>query len=136
MQAEDLIKAVEKEYGKSKDEYFNYAWREKITECLNEENKYSKLIEWINERIDFNKININIFNPADKTKQYTNGFFNLFKKSCEEIAMLINFKIIILDKKCSIQMRENVEYAICKIFNVYYNKELDSYISKLGEENV
>ena len=136
MQAEDLIKAVEKEYGKSKDEYFNYAWREKITECLNEENKYSKLIEWINERIDLNKININIFNPADKTKQYNNGFFNLFKKSCEEMAMLINFKIIILDKRCSMQMRENVEYAICKIFNVCYNKELDSYISKLGEENV
>ena len=45
-------------------------------------------------------------------------------------------KIIILDKRCSIQMRENVEYAICKIFNVYYNKELNSYISKLGEENV
>lgn len=136
MQAEDLIKAVENEYGKSKDEYFNYAWREKITECLNEENKYSKLIEWINERIDLNKININIFNPADRTEQYTNGFFELYRKSCEEIAMLINFKIIILDKRCSIQMRENVEYAICKIFNVYYNKELDSYISKLGEENV
>lgn len=136
MQAEDLIKAVEKEYGKSKDEYFNYAWREKITECLNEENKYSKLIEWINERIDLNKININIFNPADRTEQYTNGFFELYRKSCEEIAMLINFKIIILDKRCSIQMRENVEYAICKIFNVCYNKELDSYISKLGEENV
>ena len=136
MQAEDLIKAVEKEYGKSKDEYFNYAWREKITECLNEENKYSKLIEWINERIDLNKININIFNPADRTEQYTNGFFELYRKSCEEIAMLINLKIIILDKRCSIQMRENVEYAVCKIFNVYYNKELDSYISKLGEENV
>lgn len=136
MQAEDLIKAVEKEYGKSKDEYFNYAWREKITECLNEENKYSKLIEWINERIDLNKININIFNPADRTEQYTNGFFELYRKSCEEIAMLINFKIIILDKRRSIQMRENVEYAICKIFNVCYNKELDSYISKLGEENV
>lgn len=136
MQAEDLIKAVEKEYGKSKDEYFNYAWREKITECLNEENKYSKLIEWINERIDLNKININIFNPADRTEQYTNGFFELYRKSCEEMAMLINLKIIILDKRCSIQMRENVEYAVCKIFNVYYNKELDSYISKLGEENV
>lgn len=136
MQAEDLIKAVEKEYGKSIDEYFNYAWREKITECLNEENKYSKLIEWINERIDLNKININIFNPADRTEQYTNGFFELYRKSCEEMAMLINLKIIILDKRCSIQMRENVEYAVCKIFNVYYNKELDSYISKLGEENV
>lgn len=136
MQAEDLIKAVEKEYGKSIDEYFNYAWREKITECLNEENKYNKLIEWINERIDLNKININIFNPADRTEQYTNGFFELYRKSCEEMAMLINLKIIILDKRCSIQMRENVEYAVCKIFNVYYNKELDSYISKLGEENV
>lgn len=136
MEMEKLIKAIEKEYSKSIDVFFEYAWREKIDEFLNADTKYAKLVDWINERIETHRNTIDIFNPADRTEQYTNGFFELYRKACEEIAMLINFKIIILDKRCSMQMRENVEYAICKIFNVYYNKELDSYISKLGEENV
>ena len=48
--------------------YFGYAWREKINEILSNESKYARLVEWINERIDFNREVIDLFNPADRTE--------------------------------------------------------------------
>lgn len=124
----DLIKAIELEYRKSKDMYFGYAWREKINEILSNESKYARLVEWINERIDFNREVIDLFNPADRTEIYSNGFFKTYCNACKELAMLINFKEIILDNRCTTKMRENVEYVICKVFGVYYNETLGCYV--------
>jgi hypothetical protein len=128
MEFDNLVRAIEKEYKKSKEAFFAYAWRETVGSTLAIENKYSTLIDWINERICLNADIINIFNPADKTEQYTNGFFNTYRNACEELAMLLNFKEILLDDRCTVQMRENIEYAICKMFDMYYNEQLNNYV--------
>lgn len=128
MDSQKLIEAIEKEYDKSLDTFFSYAWREKVDEFLDDESKYSRLVDWINEQIDLCKDNINIFNPADKIKQYSNGFFNIYSNACKNIAMLLNFKGIILDKRCTTKMREDIEYTICKVFNIHYSEQLKIYI--------
>lgn len=128
MKSEDLIKAIERQYNKSRDAYFSYAWREKVNEFLSDESKYARLVDWINDRIDFNRDTIDVFNPADRTEQYNNGFFKKYCEACKELAMLINFKEIILDNHCTTKMRENIEYAICKFFNIHYNEQLRCYV--------
>lgn len=128
MEIEKLIKAIEKEYDKNRDVFFEYAWREKINEFLNADTKYARLVDWINERIKMHRDTINAFNPADRTEQYTNGFFEHYRKACEELAMLINLKWIILDNRCTMAMRDNIEYTICKIFNIHYNDLLKCYV--------
>lgn len=128
MKSEDLIDAIKNEYSKSHEEFFGYAWREKLSDILIWENKYSKLIEWIDVKIDECLKSINIFNPADKFEEYTNEYFNNYKTACGNLAMLLNFKLIILDKRCSTKMRRNIEYTICKIFEIKYNDMLQRYI--------
>lgn len=128
MNSENLIRVIEKEYAKTQDIYFSYAWRERVEETLKEESKYARLVEWINERVNLNKTIIDMFNPADRNEQYNNGFFSNYRKACEELAMLINMKCIILDNRCSSKMRENIEYAICKIFGIHYSQELGYYL--------
>jgi hypothetical protein len=124
----NIIDSIEKFMIKNNKIFFSYAWRENITEMLSNESKYQKLVEWINKRIESEQIALNVFNPADKSNEYTNEQFNAYKTACQNIAMLINIKYIILDNKCTIQMRENCEYAICKIFNVHYNEFLNIYV--------
>lgn len=128
MKSEDLIRAIEKQYAKSRDTYFSYAWREKVNEWLDSESRYARLVDWINERIADNQINIDAFSPADKTKEYSNGFFNEYKQACEEIGMLLHLKGLILDNRCTTAMRDNIEYTICKFFNIHYNEQLKCYV--------
>lgn len=128
MKSEDLINAIEKQYAKTQDVYFSYAWREKIDKWLDAESKYARLVDWINERVADKQIDIDVFSPADKTKEYSNGTFNLYRKACEEIGMLLHLKGLILDKRCTTAMRDNIEYTICKIFNIHYNEQLRCYV--------
>lgn len=128
MRSEDLIKAIEKQYAKSRDTYFSYAWREKVDEWLDNESRYARLVDWINERIEDKQTTIDVFSPADKGEWYTNDYFKSYRSACEEIAMLIHLKWLLLDNRCTIKMRENIEYTICKVFNVHYSEMLKCYV--------
>ncbi len=128
MKSEDLIKAIESQYDKSRDVFFSYAWRKCIGECLTDENKYARLVDWINKKIKENLEDINIYNPADRNEKYTNGFFESYCNACKELAMLINLKWIMLDDRCSLKMRENIEYTICKVFNIKFDSKYNMYI--------
>lgn len=128
MDCENLIEALESEYKKSRESFFRYAWRERISQDLVVENKYAKLVDWINEKIENELEAINIFNPADKNEEYTMGFLKTYKEACQDLAILLNFKGLLLDDRCNVQMRDNIEYAACKIFNIRYNETLQQYI--------
>lgn len=108
--------------------FFGYAWRENVNNLLSSEDRYSKLIDWINKEIETHKNYMNIFNPANKVIGYTNEFFKNYETACKNIAMLLNFKEVLLDGKCTIKMRENIEYTICKVFNIKYNEMLKDYV--------
>ena len=127
MEFDNLIEAIEQEYAKSREAFFRYAWREKIKKIIADENKYVKLVEWVNEKITSNADIVNIFNPADKHEGYTVGFLKNYKDACGELAMLLNFKGLLLDERSTTTMRENIEYAICQIFKIKYNEDLELY---------
>lgn len=118
---EDAIKNIFKE---NNQEFFSYAWRENVENFLSAENRYTQLIDWINEQIEINLNVINVFNPADKDSAYSIGYLKNYLDSCQKIGVLINAKTIILDEKCTTKMRENWEYTLCKIFNLVYNKDI------------
>lgn len=128
MDVDDLLENIEKFMLDNNKVFFNYAWRENIRNMFSTEDKYSKLIDWINEQIKFYKNNMNIFNPADKMINYTNEFFKNYETACKNIAMLLNFKEVLLSEKCTTKMRENIEYTICKVFNIKYNERLNCYV--------
>ena len=56
-----------------------------------------------------------------------------FKYTCNSIdalkdfAFLVNMKEILCHDKCTSGMRYNVEYAICKYFNINYNETMHQY---------
>lgn len=109
--------------------FFSYAWREKLKNILTEESKYSRLVEWINERIESEFVIINIFNPADKDETFTNARMKEYLDACQNVSLLVNARTIILDNNCTTQMRDNWEYTLCKLFNLKYSSEL-GYINK------
>lgn len=128
MNIDDLLENIEKFMIDNNKVFFSYAWRENVINILNNEDRYSKLIDWINKEIETQKNNMNIFNPADKVIEYTNEFFKNYETACKNIAMLLNFKEVLLSEKCTIKMRENIEYTICKVFNIKYNEMLNDYV--------
>ena len=128
MDTNNLLKNIERFMVRNNQEYFSYAWREKINQFLTNESRFIKLVHWINEKIETYKINMNVFNPADKIENYTNEYFNNYVDACKNIAILLNFKCIILDNNCTMRMRNNIEYALCKLYKIKYNKKLDCYL--------
>lgn len=123
-----LLSDIEQFMKRNNMEYFSYAWHENIVNMLDNESKYNKLIDWIDKQLYDYSDQINIFNPADKTLQYTNENFKTFQNACTNIAMLLNFKTTLLDDKCTTEMRENLEYTICKLYKIQYNKNLNEYL--------
>ena len=128
MNVDDLLENIEKFMIDNNKVFFSYAWRENVNNLLSREYRYSKLIDWINKEIETQKNNMNIFNPADKVIGYTNEYFKNYETACKNVAMLLNFKEVLLSEKCTIKMRENIEYTICKVFNIKYNEMLNDYV--------
>lgn len=123
-----ILRKIEREINNSFGEYFSYAWRENLNEMLENESRFARLVEWINEEIEQKMSTANIFSPADKTEQYTNDFFKTFKDLSSDIFMLIYFRELLLDNRTTTKMRENIEYAIGKVFNVHYSEFLKVYV--------
>ena len=125
---EIFFKKLEDFIKKYKIQYFSYAWRALISKTMEEEYKYTKLIEWIDKRIELDKLSIEIINPIDKIiEPFTKGDFKNYIKRCGEIFMLLDFKYTILNKNCTTEMRKNIEYVIKRQFNVSYDDFLKEY---------
>ena len=131
MEIKDIINAVEKEIGKSKDEYFSYAWREKLGELgefLAEESKYSQLVKWIDKELEQCNSLKNIFSPADKDEKTTRAMVNTYLELMQKLAVLVHCRELLLDSRSTTKMRENIEYTICKLYRVHYSEQLKEYI--------
>lgn len=124
----ELLENIEKFLRNNNEEYFGYAWKMGISEILTTESRYSKLIDWINNEIKYYKDNMNVFNPAHKIDGYTNAFLRLYRDACMNLTMLLNFKYVLLDDRTTVKMRENIEYTICKLYNIHYNDLLKIYV--------
>lgn len=105
-------------------EFFSYAWREHLQNVLTAESKFSQLIDWINERLNVEFALINCFNPADKDSTYSKANMKDYLEACQTVAVLLNAKCIIMSDTCTTKMRENWEYAICKLYHIHYVRDI------------
>lgn len=109
-------------------EFMDFALKEQITNLLEQSSKYAKLVEWIDKQIEVNKNNMNAFNPSLRNDDYINAYFKNYDEGCKNVAMLLNLRFILSNKHCTNEMRENIEYTICKVFGVHYNESLQAYV--------
>lgn len=131
MEVKDIITAIQKEIGKGNDEYFSYAWREKlgeISEFLAEESKYSQLVKWIDKELEQCNSLKNVFSLADKDEKTTRGMANTYLELMQKLAVLVHCRELLLDSRSTTKMRENIEYTICKLYGVHYSEQLKEYI--------
>lgn len=126
--ADKILKAIRSNLNNGFCDYFSYAWREKIGEMLTTESKYTKLVQWLEKEIEQELSMVNIFCPADRTDDYTNGFFKTYMEHMQGLAVKIHARELLLDSRTTTQMRENIEYTICKVYNVHYSDFLNDYV--------
>lgn len=123
-----ILRKIEREINNSFITYFSYAWRENLNEMLTTESKYSKLVNWLNKEIESKMSTANCFSPADKTEDYTNDFYRIFRELLSDISFMIYLREILLDERTTTQMRENIEYTIEKVFGTHYSEYLEDYV--------
>lgn len=128
---ENILKAIEKEITKGNDQFFDYAWRQKLNilgDFLKEETKYSQLVAWINQEIEKTNQTKNVFSPASKDKDTTLAMVNAYLNLMQKLAVLIHCREMLLDSRTTTQERENIEYTLCKLYKIHYSEKLRSYI--------
>lgn len=123
-----VLRKIERELNGSFIQYFSYAWREKVNEMLTTESKYSKLVDWLNKEIENRLSTANIFSPADRTEDYKTEFYHTFREQLSDISFMVYLRELLLYEKSTTQMRENIEYTICKVFGTKYSEYLEDYI--------
>lgn len=125
---EELFGLVDTILSQTLDTYFSYAWREHLGEFLAVESRYSKLVEWIDKEISMCKMLINVFCPADKHENYTNEDIRNYLSNMQKFSVLTHCRFILLDSRSNTKMRENIEYTLCKLYDISYDEELGKYI--------
>ena len=124
----DVSAAIEREIRKNDGIYFSYSWREKLGEFLEEESRYAKLVNWLNREIELSESVINVFAPADRTKDYTKGNLATYMEQIQKLAILIHSRELLLDSRTTREMRENIEYTLGKLYGIHYSEEFGDYI--------
>lgn len=130
MEAEKLKSILISAFNKMNETYYEHIWDKRIDMWLLEDSKYNKLSEWCENKIESYQHFINIFSPVHKDNTYSQNDFKAYKKYVEEFAILIHLNSLLCNPKCNEQERENIEYTLCKTFNILYDKQLNTYIEK------
>ncbi len=125
---EKIVKSIRNKLNDGFCEYFSYAWREKVDEMLKEESRYSKLVKWLDKEIEETVSLINVFCPADRSEDYTNDYFRTYKELMQNLAIMIHCRELLLDERTTTKMRENIEYTVCKLFNIHFSEFLNNYV--------
>lgn len=117
-----------KEFKALNTEMFAAEWRKNITDMQLRKRRYDALLQWINVQIKRFEIDVKILNPADKNAEYTQKDFKQFFRSMAQLGVLVQFRELLQDPKCTSAQAENIEYTIEKMFYVYYDASVDYYL--------
>lgn len=128
MEIKEIEKALEREIKAHLGEYFSYAWRDKLGEMLAVESKFARLLEWVNKEIADCCFVVNFFSPADKNENYTRAKAQIYVEHIKRLGILVHCRELLIDSRTTVEMRENIEYTLCKFFNIFYEEKLDCYI--------
>lgn len=123
---EEILQAIQKIIKKYTYAYFAYAWEQDIGNLIEDMEKFTALIKWIDVEIEIRANVLPVISPANIMSN--DGDLRLFFLWCQEIAVLTACKTEISHGGCSTMQRNNWETCICKTFNVKYNEKLKTFI--------
>lgn len=125
---DELKRVLSQHLGKENAEFFAQAIHTKQGEYLEETSRFSRLIAWIDNEIRNAGIVINAFSPADKHDAYTTANFKLWREHIHLIGEMLYFREMLADNRATTAQRQNIEYAVCKLYGIHYNKDLGGYV--------
>lgn len=120
----DACAAIEREIRKADGIYFSAVWNERLGEALKEESRYAKLVNRINEKIELYEGTINPLSPAEWDEEFEESYLNLI----QDCAVLIHMRDLLLDNRCTSDMRERIEQFIGKRYGIGYNEYFEEYV--------
>jgi len=120
-----LLQTIERCMRYSNTRYFESAWQNHLGEFLEEEHKYTMLVEWLNEQIERETDMLIVYNPSDTDMHpYLDDYQDIVAK----LGVCIHCKTTLCAKETTPTMRENIEKALVKMYNIHYNETLDCYV--------
>ena len=125
---ETFKKALSKQFGKQNAEFFAMAIRDNQEVLLEQSSRFTKLADWLEKEIRQTGQIINVFSPADKTEDYTQGQAFLWREQIRYIAELIYFYELLIATRTTTEQRENIEYTVCKLYGIHYSEFLEDYV--------
>lgn len=126
----NITKNLTREFETLNSEMFRAEWRKAKADLVLRARRYTALLKWIDKTICGLEIDVKCFNPADKTDGYTKRFFKQYCDSMGQLAVLVQFRMLLQDPKCTEEQAKNIGYTIDKMFNVYYDCEMDYYMDR------
>lgn len=90
--------------------------------------KQDKLIKWLNKKIEEKMLSVNKFLFVNRDDKEYDNLLDNSREQLSDISFMIYLRELLLDEKSTTQMRENIEYTICKVFGTKYSEYLEDYI--------
>ena len=124
----DFKAALAAEYGETIAQFYATMWKENAGAFLEQSSKFARLVEWIDKELRVYAQLVNVFSPADKTKDYTTSEFSQWREQVHYVAELIYFRGMLLDGRTTTEQRQNISYTMQKIYGIEYNEEIGGYV--------
>ena len=90
--------------------------------------KRSALISWIESERKFAIKIMQVFSPAFKNEYYSRRYVNDYLRYAQRKAVLEDMLSHLISSKTTIEIFENIEYTLCKLYDIKYDEYLESYM--------
>lgn len=124
----DLVDAIEKRLKKEGNLFLPSLWTEAVVKAAQKQNRWGKLLAWIDRRLDDLSIVTNVMTPANRDEDYKKRDLDSWLDNMKDIAVLTSCELILLDEKATEAQRENIEYTLEKLFGVRWSEYLNDYV--------
>jgi hypothetical protein len=121
---ETFFKTLENELKEINIIMFSYAWREKTTEWLKTETRFTALIRWLSAEIAEREKLVAAFNPADNLEH-----FDFYYSQLAELSFMLHAHESILSPNCTNSIRDAWERKICEFFKIHYSEKLGTFVN-------
>ena len=124
----DLVDAIEKRLKKEGNLFLPSLWTDAVVKAAQKQNRWGKLLAWIDRRLDDLAIVTNVMTPANRDGDYKKRDLDGWTENLQDIAVLTSCELILLDDKATEGQRENVEYTLEKLFGVEWSENFNDYV--------
>lgn len=128
MTTKDLIDAIGTRLKKEGNLFLPSVWTEAVVKAAEKQNRWGKLIAWIDRRLDDLAIVTNVMTPANRDEDYKKRDLDDWLENMKDIAVLTSCELILLDDKATEVQRDNVEYTLRRLFGVEWSENFNDYV--------